>query len=245
MSRLPFVLVILIAATAVGQEKKPKKSNAVKDTAKAINAALGKNDATAASAAFETAKKLSEEVEARKFEPVVKAVGKAVGHRDEKIATAAIGTLAAMRRPGSSKYLAKPLKVPAKPNATQLALCKAALVAAAELHEPAQLKTLEKMVTHANAEVGAASATAIAGYKSLDLKPLLALMDRLVPTLARLEKAAAAGKDETKAKANAVKAALNATLQTLSNGATATTSKEWENWIKDAKKRAKKEKKSS
>jgi hypothetical protein len=239
MSRLSLILATLLVTTVAAQGK---KGDPVKDTVKAINAALGKSDATAATAAFDTAKKLSEEVEARKFGPVVKAVGKGVDHKDEKIATAAIKTLAAMRKPGSAKYLAKRLKVPAKPNATQLTLCKTALEAAGELHDPAQLKTLEKMVTHGNREVGTAAATALAGYKSLDVKPLLSLIGRLVPVLAKLEKASAAAKgDEAKAAANSVKAALLATLQTLSSGATATTSKEWTDWLKDAKKRAKKD----
>jgi len=233
-----FVAVAALASPLAAKDKKTG-ANPLKETAAQISTALSKNDATAAQAGFARAEGLRESYDDKKLAPVAKAVGKGVTHKNAQISMAAVETLGKLKVKGSGKLLGKLINPPAKVKDDKVAGHQAAIRAAGAIHDIETLKSLEKLLLHANPDIATTAAEALVGYKVLDLKPKASLVKRLVATLAKLEKAAAAKKsDESRENAEKAAAALATTLTGLTGKEGLSKSSEWNAWLKDQKKKS-------
>jgi HEAT repeat protein len=234
--------LVAVALRAAPLAAKPKKNgkngNPVKEAAAQITKALAKNDATATRAALSHAESLRESFDDKKLAPIARAIGKGVKHKDEQIAISAIETLGKLKIRGSGKLLGKLISPPSKVKDEKVGLHQTAIRAAGSIHDPETLKTLEKLLLHANTDIATTSAEALVGYKVLDLKPKEALLKRLVAALAKLEKTATSKKDDVRDRAEKVGSAVAATLTGLTGKESLTKSAEWKAWLKEQSKRS-------
>jgi len=234
-----FVGIVAVAALAAPAVAKEKAADPLKEVTAQISSAVTKNDAAAAQAAFARAEGLRGSYDDKKLAPMAKAIGKGVAHKNGQIASAAVETLGKLKIKGTGKLLGKLLAPPAKVKDDKVALHQAAIQAAGSIHDAETLKSLEKLPLHANADIATTAAEALVGYKVLDLKPKEALVKRLVATLAKLEKTAAAKKsDENRERAEKVAAALATTLTGLTGKEGLSKSSEWNEWLKEQKKKS-------
>lgn len=234
---LGLVAVAMLAAPLAAKDKKDQKGgDPVKEAATQITKALASNDATATRAALTHAESLRDSFADKKLAPLAKAIGKGVKHKDEQIAISSIETLGKLKIRGSGKLLGKLISPPSKVKDDKVGLYQTAIRAAGSIHDPESLKTLEKLLFHANPDIATTAAEALVGYKVLDLKPKGALLKRLVATLAKLEKAATSKKEDARDRAEKVGAALATTLTGLTGKEGLTKSTEWSAWLKEQSK---------
>jgi len=231
--------LVAVAVLAAPLAAKPNKDgDKVKEAAALITKALASNDATATQAALTHAESLRDRYTDKQLAPITRAIGKGVTHKNEQIATVAIESLGKLKARGSGKLLGKLISPPTTVKAERVALHQAAIRAAGSIHDPETLRTLEKLLVHANADIAVTAAEALVGYKVLDAKPKAAMLKRLVTALTKLEKATTAAKtDEQRERAERVGGAVAATLSGLTRKEGLVKSSEWTAWLKEQKKR--------
>jgi len=228
------MLVPLLCAVVLAKDPDP-----LKETIKEVEAALGKNDAAAAKAAFAKAETLRAGHDDKKLGPLVQAIAKGAGNRNPEIAKAALDALGNLKVAGSTKLFAKALAAPAKVKPEEMPVVEAAIAAAGALHENEGLKPLEKLLDHPNGDLAATAAKTLAHYKALDPKPRRALASRMIKALALAEKEAeSAKKPEQKEAAAKLGAGLLEGLTGLCGKEGLTNAKEWEAWLKESEKEA-------
>jgi hypothetical protein len=234
-------LTLLCVPSAAEDKKKPpaKKGDPLKELVQQLGAAFGKGSMPEVKAALARAQELRGNYDDKKYAAVAKAVAKGFGHKQPDIAIEAVTVFGQLNVKGSSKSLGKLLSPPAKIPDAKLPLHIAAIRAAGAIHETATLKTLEKTLTHPHPKIGATAAEALTAYRSLDEKPRYALAKRLLKTLAGLEKKAASSKEQEKAAAEPVRAALVETLRGLTGESDLNTAAHFEKWLKTAGKKSK------
>lgn len=226
-------LILFVAATASSRAQEEGAGD-LKEAVKEVQGAIGKGDEAALKVALASAEGLRESLDDKKLQPLVAALGKGTTHRSNGIALACIEMLGKLKVQGSSKQLGKLFAPPAKVAADKRAIHVAAIKAAGEIHDAAALKALEKLLAHKDAEMAAAGAAALSGYRTLEAKPKLALVKRLVKTLEKLEKTIAnAKKDEERDHAGKVRDALVESLQAITGREGLSTAEEWSGYLKE------------
>lgn len=239
MLRIPGSVVASMLLVALGAAVATAEDD-LKATTEQVKEAIGKGDTAAAKAAFEKAIQLKAGNDAKKLAPLVKEIGKGVTHKDAALATSAAVTLGTLGVPGSSKSLAPLLNPPPKPASDRLTVHLAGIKSAGEIHDPETLKALEKLLDHPHGDIAAAGAEAFGGYKDIEEKQRMALLKKLVGSLAKIEKRCEKAKDEEeRAAAEKVRDALTAAMNALSRTEGAKTADEWEEWIKEQAKAGK------
>lgn len=228
----PAVLMSLVLMAALAHGK--PEADAVKDLVKGITDALKGNDAAAAEACFARAEELKATTDEKKFDPVVKAIGKATGHKDAAIASGAIGALGKLRVKGSTKMFAKLVTPPARVPEDRLGVHLAAIRASGEIQDADSTKALLKNLEHGTSEVAVASAEALSSFKGLEAKDRLGLLGDLIKELGKLEKKVAAAKqEEAKADADKVRSAVGAALHGLTGKEGVASAEDWDKWLKE------------
>jgi len=236
--RRNLIVLLALAATPVARAQDAPDPGEIE---KEISGALGKNDAAGFKTAVTRAVEVYGRVGEKKGSGLISATAKGLTNKEADIGIAAAEGLAKMPSKASAKALAPMLKVPPKPDGNRLPVHKAAIAACGTLAQPDSLKDLEKLLGHKDAEIAVAGAEALGGFKSLDKKKLDGLVGRLVKTLGGVEKKAEKLKGkEGGPEAEKVQAALNAALAKLT-GQTHSTSKDWTEWMKGAKKKSEEE----
>lgn len=244
MFKKAILFTLVLAATVAAKEdkkkEKPKSAAAVlKEAATEISDALKKGDLAGFKAAVSRAEGLRDRYKDKQFQPITKAIGKGVTHKNNNVALAAINSLETMQVAGSGKLLSPLLKVPPQPKEDRLALHIAAIKAAGTIHDANMLKTLEKLLGHPRGDVAAAAASGLLGYRGMEPKPKMALIKRLNGTLAKVEKSTEGDSPAAK-RAALLTASLLATIQGLANDKGLGDSKAVAAWLKQASKDAKK-----
>ena len=228
--KLATLCLLLLAAPILARPDADPLKQLVKD----LNDAAKAGDTAAFDACIAKAEELKGSMDEKKFDPVVKAIGKVTGHKDEGMAAAAIGALGKLKVKGSSKLFGKQVAPPAKVAEEKLPVHLAAIRAAGEIQDEESVKGLLNNLDHAMPEIATASAEALALFKGLEAKDRLDLLGDLIKELEKLErKVAGAKQEEAKAAADKVRAAVGAALHGLTGKEGVSTAEDWEKWLKE------------
>lgn len=185
------LVVLAFAATVLAD-----RETLMKETIKQVDTAFESGDWTLVRSALWRAKAIRERYSARDSEPLAKAVAKGAAHKDSRIAVAALRTLAQLSVPGSTKLIQAMLAPPKEVELGRHKVYVAAIECAADLHEPDGLKPLEKLLSHPDRVFAVAGAEALARYWTMDDRPKIALVERLVREHERLDKSLKKAKRE-------------------------------------------------
>jgi HEAT repeat protein len=202
-----------------------------------LKAALKKGDSVAAANALSKAVEVRWKYEDEKLAPLLHLVGAGIKHKDPTIASVSARTLAQMRVPGSSGYLNSRLAVPAKVGATYWDVHLAAIRAAGELHEPASITPLLKLVEHPKLDMAVAAAAALGQYGALVPDERVKLIGRVGNKLGKFEKKKP-GKLQDRIRVDRVKKALVECVRRLTRDCDLASASDVRTWLRQLKKTA-------
>jgi hypothetical protein len=232
MLRTALVVVLLGAPTVAVED--------VSDAIKAMKAAVAADDLKAAKAAF--AKAETFRVDAAKANRAASALARcirAAAKKNTDIAIAGLQSFGRLRAPGSSRHLILLLRAPKKVPYDQVGFYLTAVRVAGELHEPATLPSLEKLLDHRFTDLAKAASESIVAYRALDENSRMKLIERLVRVLSGYEKQRARAKGyDARVHYDKMSGYLLDSLAKLSDHTAATTSDDWAAWIRSERKRA-------
>lgn len=230
--RLPPALLALLLVAPLAHAR-----DVMKETAKQIESALQNNDFIAVRTGFARAKALKDRYAPKKFAVVVKAIGGGIKHKNPKIVYGAIETLGQLQMKGSSRFLSDLLEPPDRIEEEALPLHIAAVKACGEIQDPESTGPLAKLLHHYEMPLATEAAKSLMRYWTLDKKPRLALIRKLVDHLARLEKKAAEAEEEIdRLKADHVRKALLNTMRRLCGTVKVDDAEGVKAWLKKSKK---------
>lgn len=208
-------------------------NDAVKETVGQVERAFKSGNLIEVKAALSRAESLRKFHHDRTFAPVAKAVGRGVRHADRRVALAAVETLGALGCKETAHFLAPLLKVPASFETAAMRLYLAAIRAAAAIQDPSSLPALRKLLGHGWTEIAVEAASALGRFRFLDDRPRAALVRRLLPTLAKLERTESKTRKETeRIHAAALRRALVASVRQLTGVRKLKTSRDGYAWLK-------------
>lgn len=211
----------------------PERDEAVLAAVKGVQEALAKGDADALKVAIEKGQKLRDTRDDKQLQPLVKALSKGVDHKQRPCVIACIEALGALRCADSTGAFAPLLAPPLKLSEEDAALHAAALRAAGKIRDEKSKGALLRAVEHPVHAVALAGAEGLSGYKGQDQKPRMALARDAIALLATVEKRlGAAPTDEAREPAQALHAALNASICELTRNPAPTKHAEWVAWLK-------------
>jgi len=225
------LIAILLACAVAAFAGTPE---VVDKTADQIERNLKADDFIAVRAAYGRAFNLRDRYDDETLDPVVDAIGRGVKHDDKTIARLSIDALKRMHAKGSARWIAPLLRVPRTPERADRPLHIAAIEAAGVIHDRRSAPALRRLIHHDDRQVAVAAATALAGYRSIDRKPRIALVRRLAVELSRLERRRPRSVTEEEHR-DAVRAALVETLVELTRDEDVATAKDARKWARTAR----------
>ena len=226
------MVVGVLLAAARGAEPDP-----VQVAVEQIGAALKKHDTVAAADAFTNAVEVRWKTADDKLEPLLKAIGDAIRHKDPTIASAAIRTLAQMRVPGSSRHLNCRLAIPRNVGATYWDVHLAAIRAAGAIRDPGSIPTLIKLVEHPQSDMAVAASAALGEFAGIAPKERMKLIRRVADTLGRFEKRKPK-KMQDQIRVDLVKKALVDCVRKLTRNCDLASAGDVRTWLREARKTA-------